>query len=120
MQHIAVAECIHVCLFGKKTAAVLSYMHSVGVSVGSSFPAPPVSTQLISPSYELLKAELDMHPGAGVKTIRRLLKEKHPHWQLSESRVCLALRGKKRDPEAEASHMRQEVRALHCPVFFFF
>jgi hypothetical protein len=89
-------------------------MNAEGVSVvklRSSFPAPSSTTplQLISPSDELLKAELDMYPGEGVKTLRRFLKEKHPHWQLSESRVRLALRGKKRDPEGEASHMRQEV-----------
>jgi hypothetical protein len=89
-------------------------MNAAGVSVAnlrSFFPAPSSATplQLISPSDELLKAELDMYPGQGVKTLRKLLKEKHPHWQLSESRVRLALRGKNRDPEAEASHMRQEV-----------
>ena len=89
-------------------------MNAAGVSVAnlrSFFPAPSSATplQLISPSDELLKAELDMYPGQGVKTLRKLLKEKHPHWQLSESRVRLALRGKNRDPEAEASHMRQDV-----------
>lgn len=89
-------------------------MNAAGVSVAnlrSFFPAPSSTTplQLISPSDELLKAELDMYPGQGVKTLHKLLKEKHPHWQLSESRVRLALRGKNRDPEAEASHMRQEV-----------
>jgi TPR repeat protein len=52
-------------------------------------------TNAIIPSDEMLKADLlelqGTVPKAGIKALRKLLKEKHPSWQVSENRVRQAL-----------------------------
>ena len=73
--------------------------------------APLLPTNTITPSDEVLKADLlelqGTAPKAGVKALRKLLKEKHPSWQVSESRVRQAL--------IPSAALRQTCAALQAP-----
>ena len=74
-------------------------MHSPSTN-GAQLLTPSLS----NPSDEELTTELSQLPEAastGIKTIRKLLKQKHPHWVLSELRVRQAWNSLKDEKPAE-------------------
>ncbi len=72
---------------------------------------------LSNPSDEELSSELSQLPEAtssGIRAIRKLLKERHPHWELSESRVRQAWNAlkEKRPTESTAAGSDSDRPAL--------
>jgi TPR repeat protein len=65
------------------------------IEMDAEFRVPLLQTNAIDPSDEVLKAALlelqGTTPKAGIRALRKLLKEKHPSWQVSENRVRQAL-----------------------------
>ena len=92
---------IAVCLFRRH--------HIAAASGDMDSPSTHGTPSLSNPSDEELLTELNQLPEAaptGIRAIRKLLQEKHPHWVLSDSRVRQAwndLKGKKPVKRAAAS-----------------
>jgi hypothetical protein len=75
--------------------------------IHGSSPSSRASLAEIYPSDEELKIEitelLAVAPEAGTKTLRKLIKEKHPHWKVTETRMRKAFTATKKTARTEVS-----------------